>query len=148
MPDSGWIPACKICTGTTLVLADGSYAEVETVKVESLEAPVNVYNFEVEDWHTYHVGTYGVLVHNLDCHWDSKNDRIHGNLPSKRDLNKLQPKQLARFAEQLEESIDTREAENRDIGDSNGRLEQHEFRVDKETEVLDYIRELLEDLGW
>ena len=26
-----------------------------------------VYNFEVEDFHTYHVGTLGVWVHNTDC---------------------------------------------------------------------------------
>ena len=28
------------------------------------EEPVKVYNFEVEDFHTYHVGRLGVLVHN------------------------------------------------------------------------------------
>ncbi len=79
VPGSGWIPACKICTGTTLVLADGSYAEVETVKVE----------------------------------------RLHGNLPSKRELIKLQPKQLAKLAEQLEKSIDRRNYDNMRLGDRN-----------------------------
>lgn len=148
VPGFGWVPACKICTGTTLVLADGSYAEVETVKEERLEAPVNVYNFEVEDWHTYHVGTYGVLVHNMDCFWDSKNNRMHGNLPSKKELDKLQPKQLAKLAEQLKKSIDTRDGENAKLGDKNGRLREHEFRIEEEMEVLNYIRELLEDLGW
>lgn len=79
VPGSGWIPACKICTGTTLVLADGSYAEVETVKVE----------------------------------------RLHGNLPSKRELIKLQPKQLAKLTEQLEKSIDRRNYDNMRLGDRN-----------------------------
>ena len=31
-----------------------------------LETPVKVYNFEVEDFHTYYVGESSVLVHN-DC---------------------------------------------------------------------------------
>lgn len=148
VPVLGWIPACKICPGTTLVLADGSYAEVESVKVESLEVPVNVYNFEVEDWHTYHVGIHGFLVHNMDCHWDPRADKIHGNLPSKRELDKLQPKQLNKLAEQLRKSIDKRQSENRKYGNINGRYEEHEFRIDKEMEVLEYIQELLEDFGW
>ena len=33
-----------------------------------LEEPVKVYNFEVEDFHTYYVGTdVSVLVHNQNC---------------------------------------------------------------------------------
>lgn len=30
------------------------------------EEPVKVYNFEVEDFHTYHVGEFRILVHNAD----------------------------------------------------------------------------------
>ena len=30
-----------------------------------LESPVKVYNFEVEDFHTYYVGETEVLVHNM-----------------------------------------------------------------------------------
>ena len=33
--------------------------------VEKLETPVAIYNFEVEDWHTYYVADSGVLVHNM-----------------------------------------------------------------------------------
>ncbi len=33
--------------------------------MEHLENPVKVYNFEVEDWHTYYVTEMGVLVHNM-----------------------------------------------------------------------------------
>ena len=31
------------------------------------EEPVKVYNFQVEDFHTYHVGENGVWVHNSNC---------------------------------------------------------------------------------
>ena len=37
---------------------------VEWVQHEILEAPIHVYNFEVEEFHTYFVGECGVLVHN------------------------------------------------------------------------------------
>ena len=37
---------------------------VEAVEHELLESPITVYNFEVEDFHTYYVGDTSVLVHN------------------------------------------------------------------------------------
>lgn len=49
-----------------LVLSNGEHVVVEAVQHEILESPVKVYNFEVEDFHTYFVGDSGVLVHN-DC---------------------------------------------------------------------------------
>ena len=35
------------------------------IQHEILESPVTVYNFEVEDFHTYYVGESAVLVHNV-----------------------------------------------------------------------------------
>ena len=49
-----------------LVLSNGELVTVEFVQHEILESPIKVYNFEVEDFHTYFVGECGVLVHN-DC---------------------------------------------------------------------------------
>lgn len=45
-------------------MSNGEYVVVEQVQHEILEEPVKVYNFEVEDYHTYHVGVNYVLVHN------------------------------------------------------------------------------------
>ena len=49
-----------------MVLLNGKLVVVEQVQHELLESPVTVYNFEVEEFHTYYVGDSGVLVHN-DC---------------------------------------------------------------------------------
>ena len=66
-PEKGWIAACKLRAGDILVSLNGEYIVVEQVQHEILEAPIKVYNFEVEDFHTYFVGDGdGVLVHN-DC---------------------------------------------------------------------------------
>ena len=55
---SSAIGAAKgICT-----LADGNTVTVTNVAYEDTHA--TVYNFEVEDFHTYYVGTESVLVHN------------------------------------------------------------------------------------
>ncbi len=60
----GWIGAIELRAGDKLVLVNGEFAVIENVQHEILEQPIKVYNFEVEDFHTYYVGDTGVLVHN------------------------------------------------------------------------------------
>lgn len=64
VPKLGWTSAIKLRAGDILVLSNGEYVVVEAVQHEILESPVKVYNFEVEDFHTYFVGESSVLVHN------------------------------------------------------------------------------------
>ena len=70
VPTKGWTGAAQLRAGDILVLSNGSYVTVEKIQHEILEDPVKVYNFEVEDLHTYFVGESSVLVHNL-CHANS-----------------------------------------------------------------------------
>ena len=72
-PTKGWTAACKLRAGDILVTVNGEYIVVEKVQHEILESPVNVYNFEVEGFHTYYVSDAGVLVHNK-CGYDIKLD--------------------------------------------------------------------------
>ncbi len=65
-PVKGWISACNLKSGDILVTVNGEYVVIEKVQHELLEAAVKVYNFEVEEYHTYYVGTQCILVHN-DC---------------------------------------------------------------------------------
>ena len=65
-PEKGWTSAIKLRAGDHLQLVNGEYVTVEKVQHELLEEPVKIYNFEVEDFHTYYVGTDAqVLVHNM-----------------------------------------------------------------------------------
>ena len=64
VPVRGWTAACDLRAGDILVRSNGEYVVVEMVEHELLESPITVYNFEVEDFHTYHVGSASVLVHN------------------------------------------------------------------------------------
>ncbi len=64
IPQKGWTGAIHLRAGDMLVLSNGEYVVVEKVEHELLENSVKVYNFEVEDFHTYYVSEYGVLVHN------------------------------------------------------------------------------------
>ena len=66
-PVKGWTAACKLRAGDILVTVNGEYVVVEKIQHEILEAPIAVYNFQVEGYHTYYVSSIGVLVHNT-CH--------------------------------------------------------------------------------
>lgn len=63
-PVKGWTEAVHLRAGDILVLVNGEYVVVEKVQHEILETPVKVYNFQVEEYHTYYVSGTGVLVHN------------------------------------------------------------------------------------
>ena len=60
----GWTTARALRAGDVLVLSNGELVTVEWIDHEILESPIYVYNFEVEDFHTYFVGKSGILVHN------------------------------------------------------------------------------------
>lgn len=64
-PVKGWTDAVRLRAGDVLVLVNGNYVVVEKIQHEILEAPVKVYNFHVEDYHTYYVAYAGILVHNV-----------------------------------------------------------------------------------
>ena len=62
--EKGWVAAGDLVVGDTLVTVDGDEVEVTDLQLEKLAEPILVYNLEVEDFHTYFVSEYGVLVHN------------------------------------------------------------------------------------
>ena len=64
-PQKGWTKAIQLRAGDILVTLNGEYVVLEKVQHEILESPVKVYNFHVEDYHTYYVGNTSVLVHNF-----------------------------------------------------------------------------------
>ncbi len=63
--EHGWTSASKLKKGDMVKRSDGTIAEIQSVEVSLLEVPVDVYNFEVADWHTYFVGASCILVHNM-----------------------------------------------------------------------------------
>ena len=73
MVGRGFVNAGQLCIGSPLQDANGMILEVEQIYKEYLEEDeeVTVYNFQVEDWHTYHVGEMEVLVHNAGPGYES-----------------------------------------------------------------------------
>ena len=63
----GFIEAGNLLIGDKLVSVNGEDLIVEDYYIKLTKEPVSVYNFQVEDFHTYYVGKNGALVHNSEC---------------------------------------------------------------------------------
>ena len=75
----GWIPASMIEEGDKVVLQSGDKSTVEKIEKVVHNELITVYNFEVEDFHTYFVSDASVLVHN-----NGDNNLACGQAPSKK----------------------------------------------------------------
>ena len=75
-----FVSAADLSTGDCVLGADGLPVTLASTHVEAHPEGVAVYNFEVEDYHTYFVaaedGGTPVLVHNKCVTWDSKVQRF------------------------------------------------------------------------
>ena len=63
----GFINAGNLLVGDKLISVNGDDLIIEDYYIEFTEEPVSVYNFQVEDFHTYFVGDCAVWVHNKNC---------------------------------------------------------------------------------
>lgn len=66
--DKGWVNAVDLKPNDLVYLKDWYTATVKSVNLIEFDEPVEVFNFEVEDCHTYFVGNSYILVHNANCH--------------------------------------------------------------------------------
>lgn len=74
----GWIRADELEVGDILIDVNGDEVIVQATRSYTSEEPVTVYNFEVEDNHTYFVGQQQVLVHNKCTDTAKKNGHMLG----------------------------------------------------------------------
>ncbi len=72
--ERGFVDAGDLQPGNLLRKRDGSVVLLDSWEVEQLQEPVTVYNFQVEDYHTYYVGNSCFFVHNADCVVEFDND--------------------------------------------------------------------------
>ena len=111
----GFIEAGNLLVGDKLVSAIGEDLLIENYNIEETENLVDVYNFQVEDFHTYHVGDCAVWVHNANYLTDK----------TPKDISEMTRKQLK---ENTPEDWDFQEHNGRiHIKDDNG---NYRVRVD------------------
>ena len=69
-----WVAAGSLNEGDLVYCLDGTIQAINHVAVNDYDAPVKVYNFTVENNHTYFVGNSNILVHNT-CEIISKHEK-------------------------------------------------------------------------
>ena len=111
----GFVPAGDLQPEDRIMLLDGSSRKIESIEHEFPATSVKVYNFEVEDLHTYYVGVRGVLVHNI-CprkggkysgtgeYGDVGGHHVHAKAGFKGDVN-YDPKKEFSISQQFMEDI-------------------------------------------
>lgn len=63
----GFVSAGELYIGDKLLDSNGNTLIVEDRKLEIFDEAVKVYNFQIEDFHTYYVGENCIWVHNANC---------------------------------------------------------------------------------
>jgi hypothetical protein len=62
-PNQGWVAAEELEIGSLLQLEDGQIVDIDLI--ERVAGNFSVYNFHVDDFHTYFVSSLHILVHNV-----------------------------------------------------------------------------------
>ena len=78
----GFIEAGSLLVGDKLISVNGEDLTIEDYYIKLTEEPISVYNFQVEDFHTYFVGDCAVWVHNRTCTSQERQDikdHLEGN---------------------------------------------------------------------
>ncbi|MGB3401139.1 MAG: polymorphic toxin-type HINT domain-containing protein [Microcoleaceae cyanobacterium] len=81
VPDIGWVEAGDLEAGMRLQTDEETFVDID--RIEEREGDFEVYNFEVEEFHTYFVSDLEILVHNADCgdnlNWSHKSVPTFGH---------------------------------------------------------------------
>ena len=85
--DKGWVMACELEEGDIISAKDNNIT-IDKIKLVNYNEPIKVYNLTVDDFHTYLITEYELLVHNLaslggpGSSWDSEGNFENGGVES------------------------------------------------------------------
>lgn len=114
---------------------------IDDISFETSEEPTAVYNFKVEDYHTYFVGIHCIFVHNAEC---TKQQVLDENRRNGRQAQEERHNELLKDYPETQQEITIRPY------DDNGNLVDYNVRADeinndffnevKATETAPYTR--------
>lgn len=123
----GWVNAGELKAGDKVLLSSGAQKEITDVQIEKLKGIIKVYNFEVEDWHTYFVSDNNILVHNM-CAERYRGNRWTSGDDALEQLEGIEKAQQNYYKGKSKTKIDS-------IGKSEQRAKQQLKRIDKQAEA-------------
>ena len=137
----GFVNAGKLRTCDTLLDSNQNRLTIDDISFETSEEPTAVYNFKVEDYHTYFVGIHCIFVHNAEC---TKQQVLDENRQNGRQAQEERHNELLKDYPETQQEITIRPY------DDNGNLVDYNVRVDeinndffnevKATETAPYTR--------
>lgn len=142
--------------GDKLTDSDGKVMFIESVNTEVADEAVYVYNFQVEDTHTYYVGNKEILVHNANSEYlvqnaddDFKLPGVFDNLSEESKLKQLESlKKMSDSEREMYFKIANNEPEitlkvQEITAKAGGNLEGLEFRLKTPSSTYEkiYLRE-------
>jgi hypothetical protein len=135
----GFVNAADLCIGYELIDNNGKNLVVEQIFCEKLnEEKVKVYNFQVEDYHTYYVGESGVLVHNATKGYSGRERMGKQKGKSPRDQQKQQ-RQVKAIVSELRK---------RGVSESDIKDNMHDILHDEGMDYSDALKEVLAFFGF
>jgi len=133
--DKGWVEASDLRVGDLLITEDGVIIDVDGI--EKREGDFEVYNFEVEDFHTYFVSDLEVLVHN-ECVFRTMSEKEYKRVVKNNGLSIRES-----GSSELGITRDPKYLDNL----RNRKTNQGKYEVNVEFEVNDGTYEKLRDMG-
>jgi len=133
----GWTEARELTEEDRVLDSKNEKLRVEGIRIEELREPVKVYNFEVEEYHTYYVGDAEVLVHNDNCGRGSGNaGEGGGNIAKNLDTNNISKMTKQEIADAIPDNWKYTEHNNFvHIKDEVGKMR---IRIDPPDKVTQY----------
>ncbi len=137
----GFVSAENLCIGSVLVDSNGEELTVDGLFRESCNDEVaTVYNFQVEDYHTYFVGDNCILVHNADYSENlipNKADGLRREETAQKQLNEKYPESEGYRIEG--EKILRDSSGKKVIDPETGTGRRVDFVVDKNGKIVDSV---------
>jgi len=131
----GWVAAKDLNLNDKLEIQNGEDAFVDAIRREKLDQSIQVFNFEVEDFHTYYVGVNCVLVHNSCAH----NSKEWRDMRRKYWQGQAQNPQRSKWYDAFDEKNLERMRRGRaPIGYDNRRVQLHHCR-EIDVDINDFV---------
>ena len=115
----GFVNAGELKVEDKLLDSNGNILLIEKIEVELTDKPTTVYNFQVEDFHTYYVGENGVWVHNKCTPEQVRQNYVDG-----------EKAELKQYELELKENPNTKRQVSIRVYDENGNLSIKRTKVD------------------
>ena len=134
--DKGFVNACDLWIGAELVDNNGVVHPVEQIYREEVgEFSIEVYNFNVEEYHTYFVGNACIFVHNSECggSFGSLKKDKEGKMHENEEVHHMPAKKSSKLSTNDGPAIRMERSDHRQTANSGRSKSAQQYRAKQES---------------